>query len=93
MSELSFREMKREEIDVSICDNQLTLSGERKATNEAKEADSSTERFRGQFQRTVNLPSRVDPTKLSATYKAGVLTVSMVKPEESKVRQIKIEAH
>ena len=85
--------MKREEIEVSIHNNQLTIFGERKATNQAKEGNSTTERFVGRFQRTVNLPSRIDPTKVSATYKAGVLTVSLSKPEESKARQIKIEAH
>src|SRR3989442_13353885 len=68
--------MKREEIDISLHDGVLTLSGERKAETKHEDAEvCRSERFLGRFHRTLALPSAVDATQTKATYKDGILTV------------------
>src|ERR1700721_10324 len=76
--------MKREDIDVSLHDNTLSISGERK--NETRHEDVEVyraERFVGRFQRTVTLPMAVAADKVTATYKDGVLSITLPKPEEA----------
>ena len=85
--------MKKEDIDLSLHDNVITVSGERK--NEKKYAEGETsreERFFGRFTRSMKLPKQVDITKVKASYKDGVLTVTLPKAEEAKPRQIEIKA-
>lgn len=86
--------MKKEQIELSLHDNTLTISGERK-TERAENSDnaSRSERFLGRFQRTVTLPKPVDPNKVNARYKDGILTVTLSKTEESKPRQIEVKVH
>ena len=83
--------MKKEAIDISIRDGVLTLSGERKEeqTQDGTEVHRS-ERFVGRFQRTVTLPSPVDADKVKATYRDGILTVTLPKTEEAKPKQIPV---
>ena len=84
--------MKREEIDISLHDGVLTLSGERKEAEQYKQAEVyRSERFLGRFQRTITLPAPVQPEKVSATYKDGVLEVVLPKTEESKPKQIQVK--
>jgi HSP20 family protein len=83
--------LKKEEIEVSVHDGTLSISGERKAA----EPDSSsqmfrTERFFGRFHRTVALPKPVAVDKVKAAYKDGVLTVTLPKTEEAKPKQIAV---
>lgn len=83
--------MKKEEIDISLHENSITISGERK--NEKKYEGSETsrsERFFGRFQRTLGLPKKVDPAGVKANYRDGILTVTLPKAEEAKPRQIAI---
>lgn len=83
--------MKKEEIDISLHDGVLTLSGERKAEQTHEEADACrSERFLGRFQRTLTLPSLVDADKAKASYKDGILTVVLPKAEEAKPKQIEV---
>lgn len=83
--------MKKEEIDISLHGDVLTISGERKAGREYKEADNyRAERFFGRFQRSVTLPSSVDAGKVKASYRDGILTVTLPKTEESKPKQIAV---
>jgi HSP20 family protein len=83
--------MKREEIEVSIQDDALVISGERKA-EEAKEGTEvhRQERFYGKFSRVLTLPIAVAGDKVKASYKDGVLTVTLPKAEEAKPRQISV---
>src|SRR5712691_3562012 len=68
--------MKKEDIDISIQDGVLTLSGERKSEQKQEGAEvCRCERFLGRFQRTFALPTAVDSEKVKATYKDGILTV------------------
>ena len=82
--------MRKEDIEISLHDGMLTISGERetKATN--GENAERTERVSGKFRRSITLPARVDAGKVSATYKDGLLTVTLPKAEEAKPKQIKV---
>src|SRR4051812_47642433 len=83
--------MKKEEIDLSLHDGVLTISGERKHEHESKEGESfRSERYFGKFQRSVTLPAAVDGNKVNATYKDGILTVELPKAEEAKPKQIAV---
>lgn len=87
--------MSENDIQLTLAANgeQLLIKGEKKLEEERKEESFyRSERVYGSFQRTLSLPARVDPEKVSAIFKHGVLTVNMVKrPEaESGNRQIRI---
>ncbi len=84
--------VKQEEIQVSIEGDTLTLKGERKRDAEVKEDQYyRVERSYGTFQRSITLPSVVDPHKVKATYRDGVLEILLPKKEEAKPKEIKIE--
>jgi HSP20 family protein len=86
--------LKREDIEVSLHDGALTISGERKSGEKVENAEARrTERFVGRFQRTISLSSSVKADKVSAQYKDGVLTVTLPKAEEAKPRQIQVSAN
>jgi HSP20 family protein len=83
--------MKKEEIGISLHEGVLTISGERKREEEKKEGELfRSERYFGKFQRSISLPSAVDAKKVKATYKDGILTVSLPKAEEAKPKQIEV---
>jgi len=85
-------DMKEEEIDLTVEDNTLTLRGERKLDAEVTEEQfHRIERNYGSFARTFALPPTVDAGKVSAQYKAGVLTVRLPLREEAKPKQIKVQ--
>ena len=81
--------MKKEEIEVSFTGDALTISGERKQEQENKSGEMyRSERYFGRFQRSVTLPQPVDPNKIQASYKEGILTVTCHKSEEAKRKQV-----
>lgn len=82
--------MRKEDIEISLQDGTLTISGERKEETGPENGATRTERFTGKFRRTITLPTRVDASKVSANYKDGVLTVTLPKAEEAKPKQIQI---
>jgi HSP20 family protein len=82
--------MPKEAIDISLHDGTLTISGERKRESNNGETAQRTERYVGTFRRSIALPSRVDPSKVSATYKDGILKVTLPKTEEAKPKQIQV---
>jgi HSP20 family protein len=84
--------MKKDEIDVRVENNVLTVRGQKERKDEVKEDGYfRTERVYGSFSRSFSLPSTVDATKISAEYKDGVLTLSVPKAEEAKARQIDVK--
>ena len=84
--------MKKEDIDISLHGEVLTLSGERKEEETFDKAETyRAERFLGRFQRTLTLPVRVDASKVQAAYKDGILTVTLPKAEEAKPKQIEVK--
>jgi HSP20 family protein len=83
--------MRKEDIEISLQDGVLTIGGERKSEEGGTgENASRTERFTGKFRRSVTLPTRVDANKVNATYKDGLLTVTLPKAEEAKPKQIQV---
>src|SRR5258708_20850044 len=77
--------LKKEEINLSLQDGVLTISGERKHEHESKEGESfRSERYFGKFHRTVTLPAAVDANKRNATYKHGVLSIQLPTAAEAK---------
>jgi HSP20 family protein len=82
--------MRKEDIDISLHDGTLTISGERKRESNNGETAQRTERYVGTFRRSIALPTRVDATKVSATYQDGILKVTLSKAEEAKPKQIQV---
>jgi HSP20 family protein len=82
--------MRKEEIEISLQDGTLTISGERKDERTDENGATRTERSTGKFRRSITLPTRVDVNNVSATYKDGILTVTLPKAEEAKPKQIQI---
>jgi len=83
--------MKKEEIDLSLHEGSLSISGERKTEAEHQEGEVyRAERFFGRFQRTVGLPTPVQTDKVKAQYQDGVLTVTLPKAEEAKPKHIDV---
>jgi HSP20 family protein len=85
-------DMSREDIDVNIENFVLTIKGEKKASTDVKEEQyHHIERRYGTFSRSFSLPQTVDPSRVSAEYKNGVLTVRLPLREEAKPRSIKVD--
>jgi len=82
--------MKKSDIEVSLHDNLLTISGERKQESKEQSSEYRTERFVGRFQRTFTLPTQVNAEKITAAYEDGVLTVVMPKAEAVKPKLIPV---
>ena len=86
--------MKREDIDLSLHDGSLSISGERKCADQPKDAEVyRSERFFGRFQRTVSLPTPVAVDKVKAQYRDGVLTITLPKAEEAKPKHIDVQVN
>jgi HSP20 family protein len=84
--------MKADEIELSVDGNMLTVSGEKKdETKETKDNYYHVERRYGKFQRTIQLPSEVDKSKIEAKMEDGVLTVTLPRSEEAKPRKIQVK--
>ena len=81
----------RQDIDVSVVDNQLTIKGERKQESPSKDKRTHyAERPWGAFTRVFDLPTTVNAGGIAATYRDGVLSVSVPKAEATKPRQVEI---
>jgi HSP20 family protein len=84
--------IEQKDIDISISDGILTIKGEKKHEKEEENACYHTvERRYGTFSRTMRLPTEVDAEKVDATFKDGVLSVTLPKSETSKPRKIEIK--
>jgi len=81
----------KKDIVIDVKDGVLTLKGERSFDNEVKEKKYyRRERTFGKFERVFRLPADVDPEKISADYKDGILKIDIPKPEEQKPKQITV---
>ena len=84
--------IKKDEIDISVTGNLLTLKGQRREESENKAKDYLySERIYGSFTRTLSLPTEVDADKIKAEYKDGVLQLTIPKAENAKPKPIKVE--
>ena len=80
------------DIDISLSDGMLILKGERKSEKEEKDEDYHlVERSYGTFYRSVRLPREVQSNKINASYKDGVLKITLPKTGETKKKEIKIK--
>jgi HSP20 family protein len=83
--------MKKEDINVSLHDGSLIISGERQAEIPGEGTEVyRAERYFGKFQRAVTLPAMVAADKVKAQYKDGILTITLPKSEEAKPKQIEV---
>ena len=83
--------MNEEDLNVSLENSTLTVSGERKFEKEEKEENfHRIERRYGSFTRTFRLPNTVDAEKVEAGYDKGILKITLAKRAEAKPKQIKV---
>ncbi len=83
--------ISKDEINIQVVENELTISGERrKEWKEAKQGTSWSERSYGKFTRTFTLPTSVDADKIEAHFENGVLRLVLPKAAAVKPRQIRI---
>jgi len=79
------------EVEINVTGDALIISGEKKEEHEDKHRNYHyMERQFGSFHRSVRLPAYVDPDKVDATFKNGVLTVTIAKKPDAKPRKIKV---
>jgi HSP20 family protein len=77
--------LTKDEIDVSVSGNTLTIKGEKKKEEETKDKDYyQCERSYGAFSRSIELPAEVKTDTVKATFKNGVLEVRLPKTEEAR---------
>lgn len=86
--------VKREDIDIQLDANVLTLKGERKLEQEETEGRRyhRIERSYGTFVRQFQLPTNVDGTKIDAQFADGILTLRIAKKAELKARKIEVKS-
>lgn len=83
--------IKQEDLDIRVENQTLTVKGERKFEKDEKEENfQRIERSYGSFVRSFTLPQTVDPDSITASYDAGVLSITLNKKAEAKPKQVKI---
>ena len=80
------------DLEITVHEGVLTLSGKREDTREEERANLRERRF-GAFSRRFRLGNQVSAEGIEASYKNGVLTITMPKKEEVKPRQISVSVH
>lgn len=84
--------MKKKDIDISVKDNVITISGEKKERVHKKEAQTHlNEICYGKFSRSFQLPNNVNSDKIKGNWEDGILSVEIPKTEVAKPRKIEIE--
>ena len=84
--------LRREDIDIQIQDNTLTLRGERRFAEDAQEENYlRIERAYGAFQRSVTLPATGSLERIRAVFRDGILELTLPKAEEAKPKKIAVE--
>lgn len=86
--------MDANQFDVNLDRGVLTIAGERPnalPTSDDKIALHSQERFSGRFSRVINLPDDIDPNAVAASYRDGVLHVSVKRRESAQPRRITVQ--
>lgn len=84
--------LSKEDIKVSVQSDVLTISGEKKHEETENKANiHRVERLHGMFRRVLKLPAEVDSSKVRASYKDGVLKVTLPKVEAKKPKEIPVQ--
>jgi len=82
----------KKDIDISVADSTLTVKGEMKKEEKTKEEDYYyEERTCGSFSRRLELPTKVQESKIKANLKDGVLEIHLPKAPEAKAKKIKLD--
>jgi len=83
--------MKKEDIDVSIADNTISISGAKKKEEKVERKNYyREERSYGSFTRSLRLPVEVHTDKVKANFKEGILEIRIPKTEEAKKKEKKV---
>ncbi|MFP7571746.1 Hsp20/alpha crystallin family protein [Marivita sp. S2033] len=83
----------KDDIDLTVRENALIIAGNRKPTTDDEDAAwHRRERPLGEFSRSIRLPLRVDPDKVEARAKNGILEIEMGRPDVERPRKIKVKA-
>lgn len=83
--------IKKEDVKINVEEGMLTIKGERKFSDEKRKGDYyRIERSYGMFSRSFSLPTNVEPEKIKANMKDGVLEILLPKKEEAKPKEIEI---
>lgn len=86
--------LERNDVEVSLQDNVLTIRGEKKIESTPDEKNKNvhvSERSYGVFYRALELPDNVDPASVQATMSKGVLKITIPKPRESEPKKIEVK--
>ena len=84
--------LKKEDIEVNVENDVLSIKGEKKEEKETRERDYiRSERYYGAFHRAFTLPSSVDSARVNAAYKGGLLEITLPKKEGAKPKQTKVD--
>jgi HSP20 family protein len=77
-------------LEISLQQNVLSVSGSREAAQEPKATHYRNERFAGDFRRVIALPDDIDPDKIEASYRDGIVEIRVQRRESSRPRRIEI---
>ena len=84
--------MEKDNIEVNLSDNRLTIKGEKKQEEEVKkEGYYRSERSYGSFVRSLELPREVQTDKVKAAFKNGILEIRLPKTEEAKKKETRVK--
>jgi HSP20 family protein len=85
--------LTKDDIEITLQDNVLTVRGEKKQESETKGKNFyRRERAHGAFHRSFELPASVNASNVAATFKDGVLRITLPKAEQAKPKQIQVNA-
>ena len=83
--------IRKEDLEVNLQENILTIRGEKKVEEEEKKKDYYySERSYGTFERSVEIPEKVIPDSIKASFKDGILEIRLGKSEEAKRKEVNI---
>ena len=88
--------LSEKDVELNLRDNVLTISGEKRSEREEEKGGNRyAERSYGRFERTIPFPTEIDPERVDAVFKNGVLTVTLPKNEKAqeKSRRIEVRPH
>lgn len=85
--------LSKEKVTITFSGGVLTIAGKHKILEKVKNMTAvRKERSEGDFEKTLNIPSKIDQEAINASFKDGILTVTLPKAEEAKPKTISIEA-
>jgi HSP20 family protein len=83
----------KDQVNITYSEGALTITGKLPALDKVKNMTAiRQERIQGEFEKTLRIPGKVDQAKLRATFKDGILTITLPKCEEAKPKTIAVEA-